>query len=162
MLTIDITLPEETHTQQLGQAMAQALLPGLTMYLHGDLGAGKTTLTRALVQASGYQGRVKSPTYTLAEPYDIVLNEQPLVLVHFDLYRMADPEEFLDAGFREHFNERDICIVEWPEKGQPVLPDADIHITLSVHGTGRQVQCRASSDKGQQCLTRLKQWAPEL
>lgn len=156
MLTIDMPLPDESHTLALGRQLAASLVPGLTIYLHGDLGAGKTTITRALITATGYAGRVKSPTYTLVEPYDIDLHGTPLTLYHFDLYRMGEPEEFLDAGFREHFGGDNICIVEWPEKGHPVLPDADIHITLMICKTGRQVQLQALSAKGHQYLSRLK------
>lgn len=154
-------LQDEAGTAALGASLALALEPGLAIYLHGDLGAGKTALTRALLHAAGHQGRVKSPTYTLAEPYTVTLADRMVTVIHFDLYRMASPEEFLDAGFREHFNENSICIVEWPEKGEPVLPEPDIHISLTVAGHGRDVELRALSDKGHQCLARLK-FAPNL
>jgi tRNA threonylcarbamoyladenosine biosynthesis protein TsaE len=149
-------LPDEHATSALGAAMARALAPGLTIYLHGDLGAGKTALTRALIQAAGHQGNVKSPTYTLSEPYSVALDGQPVNIIHYDLYRMSSPEEFLDAGFREDFNGRNVCIVEWPEKGEPVLPDADIDIFLTIAGNGRDVELRASSAIGQLCLQRLQ------
>lgn len=154
-------LQDEAGTAALGAALAQVLTPGLAIYLHGDLGAGKTALTRALLHAAGYQGRVKSPTYTLAEPYTVKLADRMVTVIHFDLYRMASPEEFLDAGFREHFNENSVCIIEWPEKGEPVLPAPDINISLMVAGHGRDVELRALSDKGHQCLARLK-FAPNL
>ncbi|HJU72055.1 MAG TPA: tRNA (adenosine(37)-N6)-threonylcarbamoyltransferase complex ATPase subunit type 1 TsaE [Paucimonas sp.] len=154
-------LNDEAGTAALGVALAHALTPGLTIYLHGDLGAGKTALTRALLHAAGHAGHVKSPTYTLAEPYAIVIAGQPVEAIHFDLYRMASPEEFLDAGFREYFNDRSICIIEWPEKGEPVLPSPDISVFLTVTGTGRDVELQALSDKGLQCLNRLK-FAPNL
>ena len=92
-------LHDEEATQALGAALARVLQPGLTIYLHGELGAGKTSLTRALLHATGYQGRVKSPTYTLLEPYVIQLAGQPIELMHFDLYRMNHPDEFIEAGF---------------------------------------------------------------
>ena len=92
-------------------ALSRALMPGLAIYLHGDLGTGKTSLTRALLHAAGYDGHVKSPTYTLAEPYTISLADRPVDVIHFDLYRMGSPEEFLDAGFRYHFNEHNFCII---------------------------------------------------
>jgi tRNA threonylcarbamoyladenosine biosynthesis protein TsaE len=136
-------------------------VPGLTVYLHGDLGTGKTTLTRAMLHAAGYPGHVKSPTYTLAEPYVVMLNAKQVEIIHFDLYRMGSAEEFLDAGFREHFNENSICIIEWPEKGDPVLPAPDIAIFLNTEGSGRDVELQALSDKGIECLTRLK-FAPNL
>ena len=154
-------LHDEAGTAALGAALARALAPGLAIYLHGDLGAGKTALTRALLHAAGHVGTVKSPTYTLSEPYRVQVNGQMVDVIHFDLYRMASPEEFLDAGFREDFNERTICIVEWPEKGEPVLPPPDINITLSVAGTGREVELQALSDLGLLCLDRLT-FAPNL
>ena len=148
-------LPDEAATQALGGALARALQPGLVIYLHGDLGAGKTTLTRALLHAAGHQGAVKSPTYTLSEPYRIMLDGQAVNLIHYDLYRMASPEEFLDAGFREDFNGHNICIVEWPEKGAPVLPPPDVNVLLEVSGLGRTVELQALSDLGLLCLERL-------
>jgi tRNA threonylcarbamoyladenosine biosynthesis protein TsaE len=154
-------LNDEAGTIALGGSLARGLAPGLTIYLHGDLGVGKTTLTRALLHAAGYAGHVKSPTYTLAEPYDLIVAGKPLQLIHFDLYRMASPEEFLEAGFREDFNENNICIVEWPERAEKVLPPPDINLFLSVNGQGRDVKLQAQSVKGSQCLDHLK-FAPNL
>jgi tRNA threonylcarbamoyladenosine biosynthesis protein TsaE len=154
-------LNDEAGTAALGASLARALAPGLAIYLHGDLGAGKTALTRALLHAAGHAGHVKSPTYTLAEPYTVDIAGRPTEVVHFDLYRMAGPEEFLDAGFREHFNARSICIVEWPEKAESVLPPPDINIFLAIAGHGRDVELQALSDQGFQCLDRLK-FAPNL
>ncbi|QYF91676.1 tRNA (adenosine(37)-N6)-threonylcarbamoyltransferase complex ATPase subunit type 1 TsaE [Massilia sp. PAMC28688] len=148
-------LDDDSHTAALGAALARVLVPGLVIHLDGDLGAGKTALTRALLHAAGHVGKVKSPTYTLAEPYSIVLGGQAVQLIHFDLYRMASPEEFLDAGFREDFNGRNICIVEWPEKGAPVLPPPDVLVRLNVAGAGRDVELQALSDLGLLCLDRL-------
>src|SRR5437868_10800658 len=104
-------LNDEAGTAALGTALAHALAPGLAIYLHGDLGAGKTALTRAMLHAAGHAGHVKSPTYTLAEPYRIAIAGKLVEVIHFDLYRIGSPEEFLDAGFREHFNPANICIV---------------------------------------------------
>jgi len=104
---------------------------------------------------------VKSPTYTLSEPYTVQLDGQSVNVIHFDLYRMGSAEEFLDAGFREDFDGRNICIVEWPEKAEPVLPPADLNIYLNVAGTGRDVELQASSELGLSCLHRLK-FAPNL
>ncbi len=154
-------LQDEAGTAALGHALARAMLPGLAIYLHGDLGVGKTVLTRSLLHAAGYVGHVKSPTYTLAEPYQIALEGQPVSVIHFDLYRLASPEEFLDAGFREDFNGDAICIVEWPEKAESVLPAPDVNVFLSVSGQGREVELSACSDKGLQCLQRLH-FAPNL
>ena len=154
-------LHDEAGTIALGAALAAILKPGLAIYLHGDLGAGKTALTRAMLHAAGYAGHVKSPTYTLVEPYGIKLAERMVTLFHFDLYRMIDPDEFLEAGFREHFDSNNICIVEWPEKGDGVLPAADIEIVLHVRGDGREVKLQALSAKGNACLASLK-FAPNL
>jgi tRNA threonylcarbamoyladenosine biosynthesis protein TsaE len=154
-------LHEEAGTVALGAALAHALQPGLTIYLHGDLGAGKTALTRAMLHALGYSGHVKSPTYTLAEPYSIDIAGQAVNVIHFDLYRMTSAEEFLDAGFREYFNAQTICIVEWPEKADTVLPPPDISLSLAVAGEGRDVELHALSDQGAECLNRLK-FAPNL
>jgi tRNA threonylcarbamoyladenosine biosynthesis protein TsaE len=148
-------LADESATAALGAALARALQPGLVIYLHGDLGAGKTALTRALIQAAGHQGTVKSPTYTLSEPYRVMVNGQPANIIHYDLYRMSSPEEFLDAGFREDFDGRNICIVEWPEKGEPVLPPPDVRVLLGVSGLGREVELQPLSQLGLLCLDRL-------
>jgi len=155
MQQLDAYLEDEDATRALGGALAQVLVPGLTLHLHGDLGAGKTALTRALLHAAGYVGPVKSPTYTLAEPYTVLLNKEAVEIIHFDLYRLSSPDEFLDAGFREYFNHGNICIVEWPEKAGAVLPAPDLKIVLAVSGQGRDVQLHALSDQGIQCLNRL-------
>ena len=154
-------LHDEAATIALGAALARALSPGLAIYLHGDLGAGKTALTRALLHAAGHVGTVKSPTYTLSEPYRVELDGRSVNVIHFDLYRMGSPEEFLDAGFREDFNADNICIVEWPEKADRVLPPADIELFLTVAGNGRDVELQASTALGNSCLQRLK-FAPNL
>ncbi len=154
-------LHDEAGTAALGTALARALAPGLVIYLHGDLGAGKTALTRSLLHAAGHVGTVKSPTYTLSEPYAIELGGRKVSVIHFDLYRMGSPEEFLDAGFREDFNGDNICIVEWPEKADRVLPAADINLFLTVAGNGRDVELQASTALGNSCLQRLK-FAPNM
>ena len=148
-------LADDDATTRLGAALARVLAPGLVIYLHGDLGAGKTALTRALLQAAGHAGKVKSPTYTLSEPYQLTIDGRAVQAIHFDLYRMSSPEEFLDAGFREEFNQDNICIVEWPEKGDPVLPPPDLDVFLHVAGTAREVELQALSHLGSLCLDRL-------
>jgi len=155
-------LADESATIALGQALARALQPGLVIYLHGDLGAGKTALTRALIQAAGHAGTVKSPTYTLSEPYRVTIGEQPATIIHYDLYRMSSPEEFLDAGFRDDFDGHNVCIVEWPEKGEPVLPPPDVRVSLDVSGLGREVELQALSPLGLLCLDRLAYAPPPI
>ncbi len=149
-------LDNEAATAALGASLARAIKPGLTIYLQGELGAGKTALTRALLHAAGHNGHVKSPTYTLVEPYRVTIAGKETDIFHFDLYRLANAEEFLDAGFRDYFNSTSICIIEWPEKAAPVLPSPDIDLTLTVVGEGREVELHALSDEGHQCLDRLK------
>lgn len=161
MQHIKTYLKTEASTIALGVCLARQLVPGLVIYLHGDLGAGKTALTRAMIHAAGYVGSVKSPTYTLAESYDVMLHNQKTTIMHFDLYRMASADEFFDAGFRDVFNQSTICVVEWPEKGAAILPTPDLDVFLSVEKTGRRVELRASSDKGSLCLNQLN-FAPDL
>lgn len=154
-------LKDEAGTLALGAALARAIKPGMTIYLHGDLGAGKTALTRALLHAAGHVGHVKSPTYTLVEPYSIMADGKQTELMHFDLYRMISADDFIDAGFREYFGGATVCMVEWPEKADSVLPAADLDIFLTVAGVGREVKLAAHTDLGFQCLTRLT-FAPNL
>ena len=154
-------LSDEAGTLALGAALARVLQAGLIIHLHGELGAGKTSLTRALLHAAGYAGRVKSPTYTLMEPYTIALHGQAVEVMHFDLYRMVSPEEFIEAGFREHFGSSAICIVEWPEQAGSLLPTPDLDIFLTVEGHGRKVELKANSEQGTLCLNQLH-FSPNL
>ncbi len=154
-------LPDEAGTLALGAALACIVQPGLIFYLHGQLGAGKTSLTRALLHALGHEGRVKSPTYTLMEPYTVTMGGVRLDILHFDLYRMSSPEEFIEAGFREHFGSQSMCIVEWPEQAGKLLPPADLDIFLSVEGDGRKVELQANSEQGALCLDHLH-FSPHL
>jgi len=152
-----LDLADEAATLAFGVALAKAMQPNLTIYLHGDLGAGKTTLVRGLLHALGHVGKVKSPTYTLVEPYDIKYNvTSSLMLYHFDLYRFNDEEEWESAGFRDYFNANSVCVIEWPEKAENVLPTPDINITFSIKNVGknlgRSVNLSAHSTLGQQCL----------
>jgi tRNA threonylcarbamoyladenosine biosynthesis protein TsaE len=144
-------LPDEAATLAFGAQLARALVPGLTIYLVGDLGAGKTTLTRGVLRGLGYTGKVKSPTYTLLELYTV----SSLYLYHFDFYRFADPQEWLDAGFREYFNADSVCIVEWPEKAGEFLPAPDLRIQLEAQQSGRSLHVHAETEAGKQCLARL-------
>ncbi len=156
MLQKTFYLNDEADTCALGKALTHILERGLTIHLHGDLGAGKTTLARAMIREAGHTGKVKSPTYTLVEPYVIDLNGQTVDLLHFDLYRMGCPEEFLAAGFREHFNGETICIIEWAENAGSELRAPDITITLDMKEDGRTAHIQASSPKGKHCLDTLR------
>ena len=144
-------LADENATLALGAALARGLEPGLVVGLRGELGAGKTTVVRGALRALGYQGRVKSPSYTLVELYEV----SRLDLHHFDFYRFQDPREWIDAGFRETFNGRNVCLVEWPEKAAGLLPPADVEIVLESSGSGRSATLRAGSPQGERCLTQL-------
>ena len=148
-------LPDESATLAFGGELARSLTPGLTIYIVGDLGAGKTTLTRGVLRGLGYTGKVKSPTYTLVEVYTV----SSLYLYHFDFYRFADPREWVDAGFREHFNPDTVCLVEWPEKAGEFLPVPDVRIVLLVAENGRSLQAIAETEAGKKCLARVAQAA---
>jgi tRNA threonylcarbamoyladenosine biosynthesis protein TsaE len=130
-----LPLPDEAATERFGAALAgavRAMSPRTVhLQLSGDLGAGKTTLTRAVLRALGHAGKVRSPTYTLCEPYEVARADgSPLTVYHFDLYRFADPEEWIDAGFRDCFAEPAFNLVEWPEKAGSLLGEPDLHVLL--------------------------------
>ncbi len=144
-------LASEEETLALGRALAPLLEPGMTVHLRGELGAGKTTLVRGMLRGLGYEGRVKSPTFTLLEPY----NFSRLYLYHFDFYRFLDPQELVDTGFREYFNPQSICLIEWPEKA-PGLPPADLDIELQTMDQGRSMAIMAHTESGRRCLDKLK------
>lgn len=152
-----LDLADEAATLSLGARLAQVIEPNLTIYLHGDLGAGKTTFVRGLLQGLGFAGKVKSPTYTIVEPYEINRNDGVILNVyHFDLYRFNDEEEWEAAGFRDYFNPQSLCLIEWPEKAAQLLPTPDIDICLSMKGSGRAVNITAHSMHAMQCLQKLK------
>lgn len=145
--------------QQLGEQLIKAITPvkaspnGIVLYLNGDLGAGKTTLTRYMLRALGYQGKVKSPTYTLVEEYPLATKQ----IYHFDLYRLADPEELEFMGIRDYFTEQSLCLLEWAEKGQGLLPPADLNINIAFASQGRTIQLVANSAQGEQIICQLGQ-----
>ena len=142
-----------THAYAVALA-AQPALANAFIALHGDLGAGKTTLVRHLLQALGVQGRIKSPTYAVVEPYEL----PALNVWHFDFYRFADPREWEDAGFRDIFASPGLKLAEWPEKAATFLPMADIDLTLHTLGeAARQVTLRANTPTGSVLLQAINQ-----
>jgi tRNA threonylcarbamoyladenosine biosynthesis protein TsaE len=147
-----LLLADEAATAAFAARLAATLKPGMVVYLRGDLGAGKTTLVRALLRALGHTGRVKSPTYTLLEQY----RAGGLHFRHFDLYRFRDGQEWEAAGFRDEFDGRNICLVEWPEKAQGLLPGADLDISLDILPAGRNITVRANTAITGACLKSLQ------
>ncbi len=123
----------------------------MVIYLHGNLGAGKTTLVRGMLNALGYTGRVKSPTYTLVEPYHVA----GLDLRHFDLYRLIDEEEWEAAGFRDEFDGHSVFLIEWPEHALGLIPQADVIIDFEILAEGRKVKIKANTAIGRECLKQL-------
>ena len=144
-----IFLADESQQIALAATVAKNLKTAFVMLLKGNLGVGKTTFARGFIQASGFDGVVKSPTYTLVEPYPISHNR---LCYHFDLYRLAEPEELEFIGARDYFNDNDVCLVEWPEKAEGFLPPADWICTFSHHNEGRNLIISALSDKGKKLM----------
>lgn len=124
----------------------------IILYLNGNLGAGKTTLSRGMIQALGYTGKVKSPTYTLVEEY--LLSEKRIY--HFDLYRLSDPEELEFMGIRDYFAHDCICLIEWAEKGRHLLPTPDLSINIHYDDNARHVELNALSEQGKNIILQLK------
>lgn len=150
-LELAINLPDEPATAAFAARLAKVIKPGMVIYLRGDLGAGKTTLVRALLDALGYQGRVKSPTYTLLEQYEVA----GLSLRHFDLYRFRDEAEWESAGFDDEFDGLNICLLEWPEQAAGLVPQADVEILFEFLPEGRNISLHANTDTGKKCLNSL-------
>jgi tRNA threonylcarbamoyladenosine biosynthesis protein TsaE len=149
--TLTRRLADDDATAALGAAIAPLLAPGLSIHLSGPLGAGKTTLVRALLRALGERGRVRSPTFTLVEPY----SAGGLELAHLDLYRFEHAAEWLEGGFDEYLGSDRVTLVEWPERAAPLLPAPDLRIELAIDGDAREVTLSACSPRGTALLDAL-------
>ncbi len=147
-----LRIENEEAMQALGHRFYEACVnQGGTLYLSGPLGAGKTTFVRGFLRAMGYQGKVKSPTYTLVEPYEIGTN----TLYHFDFYRLTSPDELEYMGIRDYFQPMAYCLVEWPEKAQTLLPPCDIQVFIEIEEHIREVVIKANTVRGKDVLQRL-------
>ncbi len=145
-------LPDEAATVSYGQHLVMAIDGGAVVYLIGDLGAGKTTFCRGVLRALGYLGAVKSPTYTLVEPYHL---DQKTVY-HFDFYRLQDPQELDYMGIRDYFQPQNLCLIEWPTRGLGYIPAPDLEIQFEYADGGRSVECIAMTDCGKKILSALE------
>ncbi len=143
-MTLEVYVQGDQAMECLGADIGRALDWRGSVWLSGDLGAGKTTLSRGLIRAAGHVGAVKSPTFTLVEPYELDDRE----IYHFDLYRLADPEELEFLGVRDYFSDNSLCLVEWPDKGKGVLPAPDMRIRITVDGDGRTLQIEGHGERG--------------
>lgn len=152
--------PDEEHMLHFGRQFARELQTylassaqhSLVIYLEGELGVGKTTLTRSIVRAFGHQGNVKSPTYTLVEEYNL----PPFKLYHFDLYRLADSEELEFMGIRDYFQPQTLCLLEWAKKGNGMIPAADIVIRIEYAKEGRNITLLPQNQTGLSVLVNFK------
>ena len=147
-----VKLPGVEDTERLGAELAATLPDGVVVFLQGELGAGKTCLVRGLLRALGHHGAVKSPTYTLLEEYTLAGRE----IIHFDLYRLIDPEELDLIGIRDYFNDKTCCFIEWPQRGEGHLPGEDLSINISLDGNGRVATISAHSEIGMTSLQSIQ------
>lgn len=153
-------LETEAETEHLGgelARLAKAHGEHFTVFLDGELGMGKTTMSRGVMRALGHEGAVKSPTYTLVEPYEDL--EPPVY--HFDLYRLGDPEELEHMGIRDYFSGNSLCLIEWPERGEGILPEPDIEVHIEQEKDGRSVVIRARSELGASLMNEIELIGPE-
>jgi len=149
MLILEAT--SEAAQERLGAELSAAVDGECVIYLHGDLGAGKTTLVRGFLRGLGYQGAVKSPTYTLMEPYRVNGRQ----VYHLDLYRLADPGELEYLGVRDLLGQQAVLLVEWPERGAGELPPADLLIDIEYLQDGRRLAVKSVTERGEKLLKSL-------
>ena len=151
-MSLDLKLPDPAATEALGGALASGARPGRVMHLRGELGSGKTTLARGLLHALGHRGPVKSPTYTLVEPYEL----SSLHFYHFDFYRLKNRSEWEHGGFREYFNAQSLCVIEWPERAAGLLAPPDLEVILHFDGEARRASVEAHTPSGSSWLSSLQ------
>jgi tRNA threonylcarbamoyladenosine biosynthesis protein TsaE len=147
----DFSIASAAEMEAIGSKLAGVCPSGCKVFLQGDLGAGKTTLVRGFLRALGFNGTVKSPTYTLVEPYTVAGR----TLYHFDLYRVHHPQELEDFGIRDYFDQSAIYLVEWPERAGKLLGKPDVHIHLSHADSGRNLKINTLTPDGDAILTAL-------
>jgi len=151
---VEVVLDDEQSMIEFGGKLSLAIRQSaapLLLFLNGDLGAGKTTLSRGILLGLGHQAVVKSPTYTLVEPYDLAIGR----VYHFDLYRLIDPEELEHIGFSDYLSEAQLCMIEWPENGDGYISEPDIRIDISQITLGRRVVLNGITELGEKCLNQL-------
>lgn len=149
-MSISLDLADSEQTENFARQLANKLTAPCVIYLSGDLGAGKTTLVRALLRQLGVSGAIKSPTFTLVEPY--YLADTDTHIYHFDLYRLTNPEELHYIGIRDYVDQQSICLIEWPDKGEGEIPPADLICELAMQLPGRRLTLTANSEIGQRLL----------
>lgn len=149
---LSLTLQGKEATIALGRKAGEAAIEGGVIFLQGQLGAGKTTFCRGVLRAFGHSAAVKSPTYTIVEPYEF---SEGRSVFHFDLYRLGDPEELEYMGFRDYFTADSLSLIEWPDRGEGFLPAADLMVKVTVESTSRKFLLTAVSEKGKAILNRM-------
>ena len=149
VMRLEAELPDDGATVSFGMAAARASRPGAVFYLEGPLGAGKTTFARGFLTGLGHTGPVKSPTYTLVEPY----SAGSLSIYHFDLYRVSDPEELELMGIRDYFDGSSVCLVERPDRGEGLISPPDVTVRISYSGSSRKAEAESSTPLGDQIIS---------
>ncbi|MDZ7686617.1 MAG: tRNA (adenosine(37)-N6)-threonylcarbamoyltransferase complex ATPase subunit type 1 TsaE [Gammaproteobacteria bacterium] len=145
-------MPDEAATLAVASRLAPLLSGNELVFLEGELGAGKTTFCRGLLRALGHTGAVKSPTFTLVEPYEMGGGQQ---IFHFDLYRLTDASELEYIGIEDYLDSHQLCLVEWPERGEAALPTSDLTVSFKLEGSGRRLKIEANSKRGGRIVRQL-------
>ena len=152
MICLERFLDDEAATLSVAGVLADCLAGRGLVFLKGQLGAGKTTFCRGILRGMGHAGAVKSPTFTLVEPYKLAQGQ----VYHFDLYRLSDPNELEYIGVDDYLDGQNLCLVEWPERAEGCLPEADLLVRLEVDGDARRLTIGAHSDHGESVIRRMR------